>query len=69
MRCIACDVRLTPREATRKCVGTGEYPDLCDNCMDTIRDDVNLSDNPLHARQEVDDGEDTTVTARSDDFS
>lgn len=55
MRCKACDARLTPREATRKCEGTGEYPDLCDNCMSTIWEDVKLMDNPFYSNREEDD--------------
>jgi hypothetical protein len=57
MRCKACDARLTPREATRKCAGTGEYPDLCDGCMSTIMDDVQLEDSPIFSNREEDDNE------------
>lgn len=55
MRCKACDVRLTPREATRKCEGTGEYPDLCDECLSTINEDLRLEGNPLFFNPEADD--------------
>lgn len=57
MRCKACDARLTPREATRKCQGTGEYPDLCDNCMESIHFDVQLEDNPFFSNREADSDE------------
>lgn len=68
MRCKACDVRLTPREATRKCAGTGEYPDLCDNCMGTILDEVQLEDSPIFSTPEEDEGDEqiTTVSAGFD---
>lgn len=66
MRCKACDARLTAREATRKCEGTGEYPDLCDICMSTIMEDVQLVDNPLFAREEEDDDDSTTVSPSFD---
>ena len=37
MRCIACNVRLTNREATRK-FASGSYCELCDVCLGTIQD-------------------------------
>lgn len=69
MRCKACDARLTAREATRKCEGTGEYPDLCDNCMSTIMDDVQLIDNPFFAREEEDDEDGSTTVSLGFDQS
>lgn len=58
MRCKACDNRLTPREATRKCEGTGEYPDLCDKCMEEIQGDLQLVGNPLFFNPVVDEDAD-----------
>lgn len=43
MRCKACDRNLSIFEATRKMdaeKGTGEYPDLCNKCLNTIREDI-----------------------------
>ena len=40
MRCLSCDKALSDREATRKCLITGEYPDLCNDCFSTISEDV-----------------------------
>jgi hypothetical protein len=34
MRCRACDIELTDKEATRKCPGSGEFLDLCNNCYE-----------------------------------
>ena len=36
MRCVACDVRLTDFESTRKYEGTYEFIDLCNHCLDTL---------------------------------
>lgn len=33
MRCLACNIPLSPREATRKSANTGEFLDLCDECI------------------------------------
>lgn len=45
MRCKACDSALSDREATRKSVRTGEYLDLCDTCLDTIKEYVIFTEN------------------------
>lgn len=34
MRCKACDFPLSDKETTRRSAETGDYPDLCDNCID-----------------------------------
>ncbi len=38
MKCLSCDVILSDREATRKGAVTGEFLDLCGNCLATIPD-------------------------------
>lgn len=38
MRCLSCNVVLSDREATRKGSVTGEFLDLCDDCLSTIPD-------------------------------
>ena len=62
MRCLSCNVILTSREATRRGVASGQFIDLCDNCFDSIRHDVQTYDNPLYAGDETQvedlDGED-----------
>ena len=35
MRCVSCDAELNDREATRKGALSGQYLDLCDNCLST----------------------------------
>ena len=57
MRCKACDVRLTAREATRKGENTREYMDLCDVCFSTIADLVGAEESPFNAGQEEHDQE------------
>lgn len=43
MRCVACDVIMTPQEARRK-FASGAYTDLCTKCLGTIVDDVVLDE-------------------------
>lgn len=45
MKCLSCDVILSPRESTRKFVGSKTYVDLCDSCFDSIADEVEVSEN------------------------
>lgn len=33
MRCLSCNTALNDREATRKSSVTGQYIDLCDDCI------------------------------------
>lgn len=40
MKCISCDVILTPFEATRRYKSTGECLDLCNACFKSIADEV-----------------------------
>ena len=44
MRCRACDAALTNKEATRKYASTGEFLDLCDDCFETISEDIEVVD-------------------------
>lgn len=37
MRCVACDCRLSNREATRR-FDSGEFCDLCDECLEITQD-------------------------------
>ena len=40
MRCKACDCILKDHETTRRSDITGDYFDLCDDCLSTIFDNV-----------------------------
>lgn len=42
MHCLSCDCELSDYESTRKSARTGEYLDLCDSCLDPIREEFNL---------------------------
>lgn len=42
MRCMACDVRLTPREDSAKYAGTTERIGLCFNCLGEVEGDFTL---------------------------
>lgn len=42
MRCGACNCELSDYEATRKSARTGEYLDLCESCLDPIREEFQL---------------------------
>lgn len=45
MRCLACNAELTDYEATRKSSVTKEFVDLCNNCYNSINDDLEVIDN------------------------
>ena len=44
MKCLACDVILTDREATKK-FPSGNFVDLCDDCSKYLPEDVVLFEN------------------------
>jgi len=44
MRCYCCNVILTPQEATRRFVKSGEFVDMCNTCLATISDDADTKD-------------------------
>ena len=43
MRCKACNVELTDYEATLRCANTGDFMDICLDCL-TAAGDVNYND-------------------------
>lgn len=45
MKCLACDVILSDREATRKFVDSGKFVDLCSECIQELPDDLRTYDN------------------------
>lgn len=55
MRCFACDVRLTHREATRK-FASGEFCDLCDECLGTIQDGLEVFETDVEEDSAEEDG-------------
>jgi hypothetical protein len=56
MRCVACDERLTPREASSKFLYSGTYTDMCSKCLDTIRDMAPTQDDDVRqAPPDIDD--------------
>lgn len=64
MRCLACNVILTDREASRKFVGhanitnpEARYIDLCDNCL--VDTDLTYVENPQTDNTHDDDSTET----------
>jgi len=47
MRCIACNVELNDYESTRKDALTGEFTDLCGDCILSVKDTVRELDEPV----------------------
>jgi len=45
MKCLACDCILNNREATRKYATSRAFVDLCDDCFETIKDEVEIVEN------------------------
>lgn len=46
MRCISCNKALTDYEATRRCVTTNNFLDMCNVCYQTISTEVLTIDRP-----------------------
>ena len=46
MKCLSCDCILTDREAVRK-YKSGEFLDLCDDCLEPIKDQIHFNENPF----------------------
>lgn len=46
MKCLACDVILTPFEATRRYKSSGDCVDLCNACFRPIADQIPVSIRP-----------------------
>lgn len=47
MRCRACNTELTDIESVKKDAATGEYVDLCLDCLITVRETVRELDEPV----------------------
>jgi len=46
MRCKACNTQLTDFEATRRGAESNEFIDLCNECYNSIKDDVDVLERP-----------------------
>ena len=44
MRCAACNVPLSTSESVRRFKESGDFVDLCNKCLATISDDVQVVD-------------------------
>lgn len=44
MRCECCNKLLTTQEATRKFKSSGEFVDMCNQCLSTIDDQVSYTE-------------------------
>lgn len=42
MRCVACDCLLSDRESTRQHLVSGEYLDLCDDCLSSVEEVIEI---------------------------
>lgn len=47
MRCTCCNTLLTPRQATRRFKESGTFVDMCDTCLSTISDSVEVVESNL----------------------
>lgn len=54
MRCYCCNNLLTTQEATRKFKGSGTYADTCNKCLETISDDVEVTEGNVDGEDEKD---------------
>jgi hypothetical protein len=44
MRCECCNQLLTTQESTRKFKTSNTYVDMCNKCLETISDDVDVTE-------------------------
>lgn len=59
MRCVACDKLLSDYETSLRSLTTDEYMDMCEECLDTISEEVAVySLKDPDEMQEVSDGTD-----------
>lgn len=55
MRCICCDVRLSPKESCTKFKESGNYTEMCSSCLKTISEVSTVSPNRDFSKYEDDD--------------
>ena len=55
MRCYCCNKVLSSQEATRRFKESGEFADMCNDCLSTIDEDIEVTDG---YQEEEDDEED-----------
>lgn len=48
MRCICCNVMLTPFESTMRTVNTNKYVDMCEKCYSYVEGDL-----PVFVREDL----------------
>jgi len=56
MRCYACNCVLNTQAATRKFKGSGDFVDLCNKCLSTIDDEVEVTDGRVEEDDEDTEG-------------
>ena len=44
MRCVACNKILSSQESTRRFKESASFVDLCNECLETISDDVEVTE-------------------------
>lgn len=44
MRCYCCNKQLSDREATRRFAESGMFVDMCDKCLGTLDDTLDVTD-------------------------
>ena len=59
MKCLSCDCILTDRESSRKGIFSGQYLDLCDECISTIPD-LEYEENSSLSNKRVTESEEET---------
>lgn len=57
MRCECCNKILNSQESTRKFKESGTFVDMCNECLDTISDDVEVTEGYQEGEDNYDDDE------------
>lgn len=53
MRCECCNTVLSSQEATRKFKGSGTFVDMCNKCLSTIDDQVEVTEGYLEKDEDT----------------
>ena len=51
MRCVACNVILTPQESVRRFKESRAFVDMCNKCLSTISDEIPVAEGSLNEGQ------------------
>lgn len=54
MRCTCCNQLLNTQESTRRFKESNSFVDMCNRCLDTISDEVDVTDGNSDYREEED---------------